>query len=72
MNETELKMIDYMQGIIDYAKSLREEKDYGTDELLHEMCRLSIDAFNHCAQMFSAVTGKSVTRNNWKVVVKGE
>lgn len=72
MNETELKMIDYMQSIIDYVKSLHEEEDYKTDELLRDTCRLCLDSFWHCADMFEAVTGKAVTCKNWKVVMKGE
>lgn len=70
MNETELKMIDYMQGIIDCAKEHRLSKDYGQSYVDTETVRLCLEDFEHCARMFEVVTGKKATVEKWKVVVK--
>ena len=72
MNETELKMIDYMQGVIDDAKEYRLSDDYAHSGVSRDMVRLCLECFEHCSRMFEAVTGKAVTFKNWKVVVKGE
>lgn len=72
MNETELKMIDYMQSIIDCAKEHRLSADYAHSGVSRDMVRLCLEDFEHCGGMFEAVTGKAVTCKNWKVVMKGE
>lgn len=72
MNETELKMIDYMQGYIDCAKEERLSDNYKTMQISKELVYSYIETFHTCAAMFEAVTGKAVTFKNWKVVVKGE
>lgn len=72
MNETELKMIEHMQSIVDCAKKARLSADYAESYVDRETVRLCLEDFEHCSKMFEAVTGKAVCVKNWKVVMKGE
>ena len=60
MNETELKMVAYLQSLLDMV---RGAKANGFDEASYYL-----DKFWDCAAMLTAITGREVTFHQWKVV----
>lgn len=70
MERTESKMLDYMQGLFDYAKKERLSADYKESELTRQSVTLTINELEHCARMFEAVTGRRVRLEKWRVIVE--
>ena len=70
MNETEKKMLDYLQSILDDAKEYRLSDDYETGGIAQDIVAGCMGRFGVCASMFKAVTGKEVTFRAWKVIVE--
>ena len=56
MSETEKKMLDYLQYLLDLAKAAKERKD-------EVGFRFAIGGYAHCAEMFRQVTGKGVAHD---------
>lgn len=69
MNETEKKMLDYLQSLVDAMKKERLSADYKESEVTRESVAMTMKAFEHCAAMFADVTGRRVTFKNWQVTL---
>ena len=69
MNETEKKMLEYLQGLIDAHKQYKETYNKEHFEIDYESAKMYLERFFACANMFYCVTGKNVSIRNWKATI---